>query len=116
MKLIDQEKNANEESFETWFSRWYEKQNLDKDIIRSAQKGYSGFRITITDRYESKNDFSKERKYKNRRLRDERTVEKIREKLGEGFDVTYKEDVQKSKILSLEVSRFSDWIEIRWDA
>lgn len=116
MKLIDQVKNIQEESFETWFSRWYEKQNLEKDIVRSAQKGYNGFRITITGFYEYKNDFSKERKYKNRRLRDKRTVEKIREKLGEGFDVNYKEDVQKSKILSLEVTRTSDWIEIRWEA
>lgn len=115
MKLIDQVKNATEESFETWFSRWYEKQNLDKDIIHSAQKGYSGFRIIIVDYYESKNDFSKEREYKNRRLRDGRTVDRIREELGEGFDVTYKKDVQKSKILSIEVNRVCDWIEIRWD-
>lgn len=115
MKLIDQVKNIQEESFETWFKRWYAKQNLDKKIIQSAQQGFSGFRITITDYYESKNDFSKKRKYENRRLRDERTVEKIRKELGEGFDVTYKKDVQKSKIVSLEVTRTGDWIEIRWD-
>lgn len=116
MGLIDQVKKVNEESFEIWFNRWYGKQNLDKNVVRSAKKGYSGFRISITDYYESKNDFSKERNYENRRLRDVRTVEKIREKLGEGFDVNYKKDVQKSNILSLEVTRTSDWIEIRWDA
>lgn len=115
MKLIDQVKNIQEESFQTWFTRWYAKQNLDKKIIQSAQKGYSGFKIGITDYNESKNDFSKEREYENRRLRDKRTIEKISNELGEGFDVNYKKDVQKSKILSLEVTRSSDWVEIRWD-
>lgn len=115
MRLIDQVINAQEESFYTWFNRWYAKKNLDKDIIESAQQGFSGFRINITDYYESKNDFSKKRKYENRRLRDERTVEEIRKKLGEGFDVNYRKDVQKSKLFSLEISRTSDWIEIRWD-
>lgn len=115
MRLIEQVKNANDESFESWFDRWYGKQHLDKKIIQSAQKGYSGFVLTITDYNESNNNFSKERQYVNRRLRDDRTLEKIREKLGDGFDVLYKKDVQKSRILNVEVNRDSDWIEIRWD-
>ena len=113
MRLIEQVKNANDESFESWFDRWYGKQHLDKKIIQSAQKGYSGFVLTITDYNESNNNFSKERQYVNRRLRDDRTLEKIREKLGDGFDVVYKKDVQKSRILNVEVNRDSDWIEIR---
>lgn len=116
MTLFNEVKKASEESFDVWFNRWYEKQGLENEIIKSAKKGYKGFMITIIDYGESENNFSEERKYENRRLRDKRTPEKIREKIGDEFEVCYKENTKKSKLFNtVEVTRYSEWIEIRWD-
>ena len=89
MSLIEKIQEIQNESFDKWFERWYEKQNLEDTIIQSAAEGY---RISIKETWESTSNWDEEQKHLARRLRDKRTVEKIQEKLGEGLKVKYVND------------------------
>lgn len=115
MTLIDQVKNAQEESYDKWFERWYKSLNLERGILDAAQQGYTGYRISIKKSYESEDNWSKERTYKARRMRDSRTVEKLKEKLGEGFSVEYARDVQEGMVFgTIPATRVEEFILLYW--
>ena len=114
MNLAEKLKEAKEESFEKWFERWYEEQNLEKKLMDSARQGYSGFAIRIQEDYENDVNLHVKRKYRNRRLRDPRTAEKLSDELGEGIKVEYKYNRREVTIFGLKSQRFNDWIEITW--
>lgn len=114
MNLIDKLNEAKEESFDKWFERWYKKQNLEEQLIIAASQGYSNFRIRIQEDYQHSSDFDENRKYLVRRLRDERTVENIKNKLGTGVKVEYKGDKATRKLFGMTINYYSDWIQITW--
>lgn len=114
MNLIDKLNEAKEESFDKWFERWYKKQNLEEQLIIAASQGYSNFRIRIQENYQRSSDFDENRKYLVRRLRDERTVKNIENKLGTGIKVEYKEDKATRKLFGMTINYYSDWIQITW--
>ena len=53
MSLIEEIQEIQNESFDKWFERWYEKQNIEDTIIQSAAKGYKGYCISIKETWES---------------------------------------------------------------
>lgn len=115
MNLIDKVNEAGQESFDKWFERWYAKMNLENAIIQSAQKGYSAYRICIKGAYDSY-PITKEKEYLNRRLRDERTVKKLMEILGEGFKVKYEKDLwENTNFFNQKIVRWKDGIYISWE-
>lgn len=116
MSLIDEINKAKEESYEKWFERWYKKLNLENKILQSASEGYSGYTISIKQRYESESEWNKNKKYLARRLRDKRTVENIQNKLGEGLKVKYVSNVHEGKLLGISTTKFEDYISINWEA
>lgn len=61
MSLIEKIQEIQNESFDKWFERWYEKQNLEDTIIRSAGKGYEGYRISIKKTWESVSNWDEEK-------------------------------------------------------
>lgn len=116
MSLIDQVKNAQEESFDKWFDRWYKKMNLESKIVSSAQQGYTGYSLMIKCDYENENNWNKDKDYTARRTRDSRTVEKLKEKLGEGFKVRYVSDTKTGYIFGrIPTTKTEDYISIRWE-
>lgn len=116
MSLIDEINKAKEESYEKWFERWYKKLNLENKILQSASEGYSGYAISIKQRYESESEWNKNKKYLARRLRDERTVNNIEKKLGDGFKVKRKYEVYEGKLIGMPTRRTEDNITILWEA
>lgn len=115
MSLIEKIQEVQDESYQKWFERWYEKQNLENIIIQSASKGYESHRIYIKKTWESVSDWDESQKYLARRLIDKRTVEKIQKKLGEGIKVKYVND-EKTYDTFFGVKRCerSEYISIDW--
>lgn len=115
MNLAGKLKEAKHESFDKWFERWYKEQDLEKQLIVAASQGNSEFRIGIQEDYERVSKFSDRKVYLNRRLRDDRTVEKISNELGEGIKVEYKENnIRSTGYFGTTNHYYSDWIEISW--
>lgn len=115
--LIDQLKQAQGDSFEKWFERWYEKQHLEDALVQSAQKGFTSYRIRIKSFPESEASFNSDRTYLARRLRDPRTVKKIKEKLGRGFTVTHESEDRELTFFGRRTggTTYSDYLRIHWD-
>ena len=102
MTLIDEIKSSQKESHEKWFERWYKKENLENDIRISAQKGYTGFRIQVSEERDS---------YLRLRLSNNETLSLLKEKLGEGFTVKLKE-IRGENILGMKT--YKSYIQILW--
>lgn len=79
MELIEELQNTNTQAFDKWFDRWFEKNDFPNIFKNAAQQGYSGFSIKLAN----STPLSEQDKYLNRRLRDPRTVTKLKEKLPE---------------------------------
>lgn len=77
--LSEKLKQAGDESFETWFERWYKNEDLENTLIVSAKKGFGGFNINV----------EYEEKYVQRRFLDSRFIPKLKERLGEGIKVSW---------------------------
>lgn len=106
MSLIEELKNTNDKSFDTWFERWYEKNDFPNIFKKSAQQGYSGYFIELrwtTPLHE--ND-----EYLNRRLRDPRTVIKLKEKLP-GISIEF---VKERKTNSFNLEYTFERVEFSW--
>lgn len=114
MSLIDEIQKAKDESYDKWFERWYEKLGLEKQILQSAQEGYSGYVIAIKRKRDSTNYWTDREKYEARRKRDSRTVDKIKEKLGEGFTVNYSREDYETSMFGLTQYNYEDNIKISW--
>ncbi|WP_368251377.1 hypothetical protein [Enterococcus sp. 2201sp1_2201st1_B8_2201SCRN_220225] len=84
--LKEQLISKKKDSHHIWFERWYEKENLEKVLFQSASEGFSGYNLNFSD-----DD------YLNRRLRDSRTVELLKEKLP-SINISYKKSEWKNII------------------
>ncbi len=115
MSLIDKINKAKNESFEKWFEPWYEKLNLENELIKSAERGFDEYRINIKEESDTESEFGKKKQYLVRRLRDPRTTKSLQTKLGDGFKVEFKEQTREGKLLGLYFYKTSDWISIRWE-
>lgn len=102
MTLIDEIKSSQKESHEKWFERWYKKENLENDIRILAQKGYTGFRIQVSNCSD---------KYLGLRLGNEETISLLKEKLGDGFTVTLRE-IHGENLLGIKT--YKSFIQILW--
>ena len=80
MTLFDEVQQLSSESYGKWFERYFKKYDLEKVIKESAMQGYTGYLISVL---KVKDDYTR------RRLDDKRTLEKIKELLGDGFKVEY---------------------------
>lgn len=80
MTLFDEVQQISSESYDKWFKRYFKKYNLEKVIKKSAKKGYTGHLMSVLKVGDD---------YTRRRLDDERTLEKIKELLGDGFKVEF---------------------------
>lgn len=96
MSLIEELQNTSAHSFDTWFERWFEKNNFPSTLKKSAQQGYSGYVIELR----RTTPLSEKDEYLNRRLRDPRTVAKLQEKLP-GITVRFFKD-QNTNFLGLK--------------
>lgn len=77
MSLIEELNLANTQAYDTWFERWYEKNDFPNVFKKSAQQGYLGYFIELI----RTTPLPESDEYLNRRLRDPRTVIKLKEKL-----------------------------------
>ncbi|MDT2860957.1 hypothetical protein [Lactococcus lactis] len=102
MTLIDEIKSSQKESHEKWFERWYGKTDLENTIRRSAQKGYTGYRIQVSEQNDS---------YLRLRLGNEVTISLLKEKLGDGFTVTLRE-IHGENFLGIKT--YKSFIQILW--
>lgn len=102
MNLIDEVKQAEDESYDKWFERWFEKENLENTLKQSAMKGYTSFSYLINDDYSE---------YTQRRMRNKKFVKKLKDKL-KGFNV-YRLEPQRYE-RSMLGKRISDgWTDLK---
>jgi hypothetical protein len=87
MTLFDEVQQLSSESHAKWFERYFKEYDLDHKIKVSAQKGYTGYLIPV---------MSVEDEYLQRRLDDKRTLEMLRNRLGEDFSVGYQSTYSKN--------------------
>ncbi|SUN48855.1 Uncharacterised protein [Streptococcus dysgalactiae subsp. dysgalactiae] len=80
MSLIDEVKECSSESHKKWFDRFFDDLKIEEKIKQSAMKGFSGYKISIP-----KND-----EYLARRLDSQKTLDLLKQRLGDGFDVEIK--------------------------
>lgn len=77
MDFKEQLKKAQGESHDKWFERWYKKQKIEDRLLQSAKKGFSSYKIELGSHFSLPDEVA----YLNRRLRDERTIIRLKEKL-----------------------------------
>lgn len=104
MTLFDEVQKLSSESYEKWFERYFKKYNLEKIIKESAKQGYTGNLMSVLKVGDD---------YTRRRLDDERTLEKIKELLGDGFKVEFRLTYGKN-ILTGERFIANKQIHIAW--
>lgn len=104
MTLIDEVKRLNSESHAKWFERYFKEYDLEQKIKVSAQKGYTGHLMSVLKVGDD---------YTRRRLDDERTLEKIKGLLGDGFKVEFHLTYGKN-ILTGEKFIVNKQIHITW--
>ena len=102
MTLIDEIKTSQKEAHKKWFERWYKRENLENDIRISSEKGYTGFRIQVSEERDS---------YLRLRLSNNETLSLLKEKLGIGFTVKLKE-IRGENILGMKT--YKSFIQILW--
>ena len=99
--LIEKLKQAGDESFETWFDRWYKKRNLERSLVISSSKGFN--RLSI--------DINKENEYIKRRMLDKQFIPKLKKMLGTGINV-YLKVVPRKNLLGFGLE--DKYIVIEW--
>lgn len=101
MGLKEELQEVNDKSFNTWFDRWWDSYDLEKKMRVSASKGKTG-RIISCDKGDD---------YTKCRLRDDRTVIRIKEKLE---DVEVKRVIgRRNRLLGVPIE--TNFISITWD-
>lgn len=106
MSLIEELKSTNDKSFDTWFERWYEKNDFPNIFKKSAQQGYSGYFIELR----RTTPLPESDEYLNRRLRDPRTVIKLKEKLP-GISIEFVKE-RKTGLMGLKYT--TEKLEFSW--
>ncbi|SFH68769.1 hypothetical protein [Pisciglobus halotolerans] len=115
MSLIDEVISVDKESYNLWFERWYKKMDIESQIIEMAKQGISTANIFIKKTDEKESTWDDKKVYLVRRLRDKRTTKKIKERLGDGFDVVWEEKEYKTKLLNMEFVNKGERIRISWN-
>lgn len=77
MSLIDEVKECGSESHKKWFDRFFDDLKIEEKLKQSAMKGFSGYKIAIP----------KDNEYLARRLDSQKTIDLLKQRLGDGFDV-----------------------------
>ena len=99
--LIEKLKQAGDESFETWFDRWYKKRDLEHLLIVSSSKGFNKLSIYLNN----------ETEYIKNRMLDKRFIPKLEKMLGAGINV-YLEVVPRKNLLGFGIE--DKYIFIEW--
>lgn len=99
--LIERLKQANDESWETWFDRWYKKCDWEYKLIICAKKGLTGTLIAP----------DKKEEYTKRRILDERFIPKMKKMLGPNIEVSSQVESRKNIFGGRIEERF---IVIKW--
>lgn len=106
MSLIEDLKSTSDQSFDKWFDRWFEKSNFPDVFRKSTQQGYSGYFIELR----RTTPLPESEEYLNRRLRDPRTVIKLKEKLP-GISIEFVKE-RKTNIFNLKYT--VERVEFSW--
>ena len=99
--LIEKLKQAGDESFETWFERWYKKIDIEHLLLVSSSKGFNKLSI----------DINKENEYIKRRMLDKQFIPKLKKMLGTGINV-YLKVVPRKNLLGFGLE--DKYIVIEW--
>ena len=99
--LIEKLKQAGDESFETWFDRWYKKIDIEHLLLISSSKGFNKFHIYLNN----------EDEYIKNRMLDKRFIPKLEKMLGSGINV-YLEVVPRKNLLGFGIE--DKYIAIEW--
>ena len=102
MSLIEDIKIVQAESHEKWFERWYKKFDLEKKILVAASEGFTGYRISVSEVSDG---------YTRTRRSNPKTIELLKNKLGEGFEVDLKEEQGKN---AFGFETYKSYIRIHW--
>lgn len=92
------------DSFDKWFNRWWDKFDPQKKIKHSAMKGYKTLMIAETGE-----------DYIDRRMDDDRFIDKLKEKLPELY---IKREIRENSYVNLLGKRITDikkYVKISWD-
>lgn len=112
MELIKKLKKENDDAYEKWFERWYEKENLENAIIKANQEGYKGCSIKI---YNSNDKSVGVDEYTQRRLRDPKLITLLKIKLGAGLRISHEENKSSIPFFGTELHSSEENLLIRWD-
>ena len=93
MTLFDEVQQLGSESHAKWFERYFKNYDLEHKIKISAQKGHTGYLINV---------MLVKDEYLQRRLNDNRTLEMLKTRLGEGFSVGYQLTYSKNILTGQE--------------
>lgn len=107
MSLIEEIKASGDQAFDAWFERWYRSKDFPKTFKQSAQQGFTGYTIKLSKLLKNDDD----QDYLNRRLRDPRTIEKLKENLT-GIEVEYVKNERKNLLNQIFVD---EYITFRWE-
>ena len=99
--LIEKLKQVGDESFETWFDRWYKKIDLEHLLFISSSKGSNKLGIYLNN----------ETEYIKNRMLDKRFIPKMEKMLGSGINV-YLKVVPRKNLLGFGVE--DKYIVIEW--
>ena len=106
MKLIDEVKSLNISEHEKWFNRWYEKEEIEKIILRASRKGFTGVTLLVSDLGDE---------YTKARLNNPLTIELLKLKL-DGFDVYYRDTSGDKMLFNQKIGTWSKRvIAIEWE-
>lgn len=99
--LIEKLKQVGDESFETWFDRWYKKRDLEHLLLVSSSKGFNKLSIYLNN----------ETEYIKNRMLDKRFIPKMEKMLGIGINV-YLKVVPRENLLGFGIE--DKYIVIEW--
>ena len=99
--LSEKLKQVGDESFETWFDRWYKKRGLEHSLVISSSKGFNKLSIYL----------NKENEYIRNRMFDKRFIPKLEKMLGTGINV-YLKVVPRKNLLGFGIE--DNYIVIEW--
>ena len=99
--LAEKARKTDDRAFNTWFNRWNEQYQLEKQVLQSASKGYNSLVIFNSDHA---ND------YERRRFTDARMMKRPQESYP---DLTF-EMYSENKTNIFNISRVVKLIVVRW--
>lgn len=105
MNLIEELQKDNEESFNIWFERWYSSRKFESKIKAANKQGFKKYTLRIDEC----NDH-----YLRNRLFDDRTINKLSEKL-KGIKVSKKTDDRRTTFFGIDRKWTETYIVFDWN-